>query len=147
MEKRNQQELITIMMAGYKFPVVICVLLALVGAGRAAAETTGCGPAFDHFQLTLEQGWRTESAGPFYYSEQTEDTTTWAIPPFYSCHHDTAVTAHEDDFLYPALTHIHYGQEHRWQIFQLFSFSGAQEQGDIKKDRVTIFPFYFQQPS
>src|SRR5665213_872472 len=49
-----------------------------------AAETNSFGFIFDHFNLTLEQGYRTEAAGPFYFSQQTEDENTFAFPPFYS---------------------------------------------------------------
>jgi hypothetical protein len=129
---------------------VVCGLLflpALSRAGAGAAENTDCGPIFDRFQLTLEAGQRTEAAGPFYYSQQTENATTWAIPPFFSCDRKPGVAAHENDFLYPVLTQVHYGQESRWQLFQLFSFSGGQEPSGVTKDRVTVFPFYFRQRS
>jgi hypothetical protein len=125
----------------------------LVGASvlipeKISAETNfSCGFLFDRFQLTLEEGSRTESAGPFYYSEQKDSETTWALLPFYSCHRDTGVPAHEDNYLYPLLTSTRYGTEYRWQLFQLISFSGGVEQGDIPKKRTTLFPFYFRQRS
>src|SRR5450759_2162241 len=40
-----------------------------------AAETSGIGPVLDRFNLTLEAGYRTEAAGPFFYSE-TKDSET-----------------------------------------------------------------------
>jgi hypothetical protein len=128
----------------------ICGLLFLAAIGRAGpmiAENTSSGPIFDRFQLTLEAGQRTEAAGPFYYSQQTEDATTWALPPFFSCNRKPGVGARENDFLYPVLTQVHYGQESRWQLFQLLSFSGGQEPSGATKDRVTVFPFYFRQRS
>jgi len=131
-------------------PLVRCGLLLLTAMGladKACAASADRGPIFDRFQLTLEAGERAEAAGPFYYSQQTEDTTTWAIPPFFSSDRNLALATHEDDYLYPLLTHIHYGQQSRWQLGQLLSFSGAQEQGGVDKKRVTIFPFYFQQRS
>jgi hypothetical protein len=122
-------------------------LPALSRAEAVPAENTDCGPIFDRFQLTLEAGQRTEAAGPFYYSQQTENATTWAIPPFFSGDRKPGVDAQEDDFLYPVLTQIHYGQESRWQLFQLLSFSGGQEPSGATKDQVTVFPFYFRQRS
>jgi hypothetical protein len=100
---------------------------------------------FDHFQLTLEQGERTECAGPFYYSQQTTDENTVAYPPFYSCYQNPSVKSHEDEYLYPLLTSLRYGNEWRWQFFQLISFSGGQEQSGVRKDRFTLYPFYFYQ--
>ena len=110
-----------------------------------AEENSSVGLIFDRFQLTLEQGERTEAAGPFYYSQQTEDETIVAYPPFFSCEHNLAVKSHEDNFLYPLLTSLQYGKEWRWQFFQLFSFAGGQEQNGDLKNRFTIFPLYFQQ--
>ena len=110
-----------------------------------AEENSSAGLIFDRFQLTLEQGERTEAAGPFYYSERTEDETTVAYPPFFSRESNLAVKSHEDDFLYPLLTSLHYGGEWRWQLFQLFSFAGGQEPNGDLKNRFTLFPLYFQQ--
>src|SRR5664280_3878864 len=76
-----------------------------------AAEISGIGPIFDHFNLTLEDGYRTEAAGPFFYSETKDSETTWAIPPFFSGHRDSATESQEEDLLYPLFTHIRYGQE------------------------------------
>ncbi len=132
----------------------LCLWLIIVLAGatfipsKTFADTdSSCGFLFDRFQLTLAEGSRTEAAGPFYYSQQKDTETTWALPPFYSCHRDTGIPSHEDDFLYPLLTSTRYGTEHRWQFFQLISWSSGVEQGDIPKKRTTLFPFYFQQRS
>ncbi len=86
-------------------------------------------------------------SGPFYYSQQEEEASTLAFPPFFSCYRDPSVESHEDDFLYPLLTSIHYGKERRWQLFQLVSFSGGQQPDDAMERRFTLFPFYFQQRS
>ena len=110
-------------------------------------ESADCGFAYDHFSLTLENGWRTEAAGPFYYSQQTEQATTWAIPPFFSRDKNPAVESREDDFLYPLLTSLRYGKERRWQFFQLISTFGGQEQRGVEKKQLTLFPFYFEQRS
>ena len=109
------------------------------------ADDISAGFIFDHFQLTLEQGLRTESAGPFYYSQKIEDQTLWAIPPFYSSLDNPAVESHEDDFLYPLFTSIRYGQERRWQFFQLLSMSSGVNPDDTAPRQFTLFPIYFQQ--
>ena len=121
--------------------------LVLILNHARAEENSAWGPLLDRFQLTLDAGTRTEAAGPFFYSQQKDTEATWALPPFYSCDRDPAVAAHEDDWLYPFVSTIRYGQEHRWQIFQLLSFSGGAEQTGATKERVTLFPFYFSQRS
>ena len=129
------------------FSLVFICLLASVKNLAAADTDNDFGFLFDRFQLTLEQGTRTEAVGPFFYSEQAESSSTLAFPPFYSCYRDPAVESHEDDFLYPILTSVHYGKEHRWQLFQLFSFADGQEPDNATEKRFTLFPFYFQQRS
>jgi hypothetical protein len=102
---------------------------------------------FDEFPLTLDVGHRTEAVGPFFYDQQKDSETTWAVPPLFSHDADTNVESREDDLVYPLLTYERYGREYRWQFIQLFSFSGGQEQNDSAKRRFTIFPIYFQQRS
>ena len=126
-------------------------LLALVLAGiiisqfSALAEDSSLGFLFDRFQLTLEEGCRTEAAGPFFYSQQTESESVWAIPPFFSCARNPSVESHEDDFLYPLLSHIRYGQEQRWQFGQLISTAAGQQPDETEVKRFTLYPIYFQQ--
>ena len=132
-----------------KFLHLLCLVIvaAIFGCvqGKLWAADSAYGFVFERFKLTLEEGYRTEAAGPFFYSEHLESNTTWAWPPFYSCNRDTAIPAHEDDYFYPLLTHIHYGLENRWQLFQLLSFAGGQEPDETQVKRFTVFPFYFQQ--
>jgi hypothetical protein len=130
----------------WQLAVPLFVLLASFQK-LAAATDNSFGFLFDRFQLTLEQGYRTEAAGPFFYSAQTETADTLAFPPFFSCFRDDSVAAQEDDFLYPLLTSTHYGKERRWQFLQLISFAGGQEPDDAVESRFTLFPFYFQQRS
>jgi len=111
----------------------------------AVAEEPAIGFLFDHFQLTLEEGWRTEAAGPFYYQQQADSESTWALPPLFSCDRNPLVEAHEDDFLYPLLSHLRYGHEHRWQLFQLLSTASGREPSDADVKRFTLYPIYFQQ--
>jgi hypothetical protein len=105
------------------------------------------GPLYDQFPLTLDSGERVEAVGPFFYEQKKDSEKTWAIPPLFSRDRDPAIEAGEDDYLYPLLTYEHYGKEYRWQVIQLFSFSGGQEVDDSDTKRFTIFPFYFQQRS
>ena len=102
---------------------------------------------FDSFPLTLDSGHRTEAAGPFYYDQLKDTERTWAIPPLFSHDVNPAVEAREDDFAYPILTYERYGRQYRWQLIQLLSFAGGEEQNDSEKRRFTIFPLYFQQRS
>ena len=111
------------------------------------AEINSYGFIFDRFNLTLDQGFRTEAAGPLYYSQQTEDENTFAFPPFFSHVRNPSVEYTNYDILYPLLTRMQYGQEWRWQFFQLISFSGGHEPTDADKTRHTFFPIYFYQRS
>jgi len=113
----------------------------------AVAAETSAGFLFDQFRLTLEEGGRTEAAGPFYYSQQTDSESIWAIPPFYSRDCNPSVEFYEDDFLYPLVTSIRYGQEQRWQFCQLISTSTGRDPEATDTRRLTLFPFYFQQRS
>jgi len=105
------------------------------------------GPAWARFPLTLEEGMRTEAAGPFYYSETKGSEHNWGFIPFYSHYEDPALEYSEKDFLYPLFSNIHYGHEHRWQLGQIYSIAGGLEPDDGKTKRFTVFPFYFRQRS
>jgi hypothetical protein len=125
------------------------LILALGFPAVAFAEDNfHAGPLYDQFPLTLDSGWRTEAVGPLFYDQQKDSEKTWAFPPFFSRTTDPDVEYREDDFLYPLFTYESYGQEYRWQFFQLWSHAGGQiPQDDHHEKRFTIFPFYFQQRS
>jgi len=131
------------------------VQLTLLGLGLAAgalplsarADSPDAGFLFDEFNLTLAPGHRTEAAGPFYYSEQKETKHTWAMPPLFSSTKDPDTESTEYDFLYPLMTYDRYGEQYRWQLFQLLSLSGSPTQTENVRDRITVFPVYFQQRS
>ena len=123
----------------------LAVVLSSAFSLRAVEESSGYGPAFDRFKLTLEAGYRTEIAGPFYYSQQQDSETITAFPPFFSCEREPVADRHENNILYPLLTHTFYGHESRWQLFQLLSFAGGDEPDETGVRRFTVFPFYFQQ--
>ena len=102
---------------------------------------------YDQFPLTLDSGQRTEVGGPLFYDQQKDSEKTWAFPPFFSHDSDASVESREDDFLYPLLTYEFYGQEYRWQLFELWSFAGGQTPQESREKQFTIFPLYFQQRS
>ena len=124
----------------------MAILSAASIHGAAAAETS-VGPLFEEFTLSLKNGGRTEAVGPFFYGEQSGAKNSWAIPPLLSFTHDADTDASEFDFAYPLITYDRFGPEYRFQIIQLFSFSGGGTQAGATKDRFTLFPFYFQQRS
>lgn len=128
------------------FVVVASLLVGRLVTAHAADSETHAGFLFDRHQLTLQSGWRSEAVGPFYYRQTTELEKLWALPPFFS-RSVTDADSEEYDVLYPLLTYNRAGLEYRWQLFQLLSFSGGQSQEEIRRDRFTIFPFYFQQRS
>ena len=131
--------------------ISVAFLLSCDGIHWVSAQTTNSAVAagflFDHFKLTLEDGERTEAAGPFYFSESTEDGQTRAFPPFYAYNTNSAVGSHEYDILYPLLTSESYGDEWRWQFCELFAFAGGNQPDDFHTHQFTLFPIYFQQRS
>jgi len=113
----------------------------------AAEDGISAGPIFDEFNLTLDNGRRTEAIGPFFYDKTKESEKTWAIPPLLSYDTDPDTESKEFDLLYPLLTYERFGMEYRGQFLELFSFSGGQNQKAEQAKRVTLFPLYFQQRS
>ncbi|MCX6913643.1 MAG: hypothetical protein NT167_11445, partial [Verrucomicrobia bacterium] len=111
------------------------------------SDALHAGFLFDEFDLTLTPGHRTEAAGPFFYSEQKETRTTWAVPPLLSYSVDPETESKEFDILYPLVTYDRYGEQYRWQFFQWLSFPGGPTQQENARDRFTLFPLYWQQRS
>jgi hypothetical protein len=126
---------------------LLFVLLLSLSLSSSKAAEVHAGPLFDQFDLTLETGRRTEIAGPFFYREERETEKIWAVPPFLSYAQDTGISTLEFDFIYPIITYDRYGDQYRWQVFQLLSYSGGPTQVESERDRFTLFPFYFQQRS
>lgn len=114
---------------------------------RMARAMPPAGPAVQTFDLTLDEGTRTEMAGPLYYRQQLGTEVTQAWPPFYSRCTDPAVESREDDFLYPLLTYGRHGREYRWQLLQVFSIAGGANPTGGEAKRFTIYPLYFRQRS
>jgi hypothetical protein len=119
---------------------------SLTVAPISAAERHA-GPLYDHFDLTLAPGHRSEALGPLFYEELKESQRTFAIPPLFSRTRDPEVDSEEIDFCYPLLTYDRFGEQYRWQFFQVFNFSGGPTQEETERNRFTLFPFYFQQRS
>lgn len=118
--------------------------LTLTGYCCLAADL---GPLWDRFPLTLGPGERMEAAGPFYYRQQSESQHTWAVPPLFSRTTDPELEYTEYDFAYPILTYDRFGDQYRWQFFQLLSFAGGPTQTETNRDRFTLFPIVFYQRS
>lgn len=124
-----------------------CILVAFAPVFSVSAfDPWNAGLLFDQFPLTLEQGQRTEAAGPFFYEMRREADWMAAVPPLFS-HTVSDTDSEEFDILYPLLTYDRFGREYRWQLMQLLSLSGGQNQAEVPRERFTIFPFYFQQRS
>lgn len=112
----------------------------------SAFDLWNAGFFYDQFPLTLEAGRRTEVLGPFFYQQNCESDDSVAVPPLFS-YTEYPTEAVEFDVLYPLLTYDRFGGEYRWQLMQLLSFSGGQDQEEVPRKRFTVFPFYFQQRS
>ncbi len=112
-----------------------------------AQDDFHAGPAFDQFPLALDVGNRTEAVGPFYYEQKRDTEEIRAFPPLFSSAADVTVESREFDFLYPALTYVSYGNEYRWQFFQLLAFAGGKNPQDSTGKRFTVYPLYFRQSS
>jgi hypothetical protein len=131
-----------------RYLVIICLGLGLsLPLNGRSAGPLHAGFLYDDFALTLSPGHRAEVLGPLFDFEQKESQRQWAAPPLFSYTLDQEVDYEEFDLLYPLLTYDRFGEEYRFQIFQLFSFSGGQSVQEISRHRFTLFPLYFQQRS
>lgn len=134
--------------------VRLLILLGLVvgpSQGANASDDAPFGPLFQEFKLTLESGNRTEAVGPLYYQQEIQDandlTRMWAVPPIFSYWQNEDTDYEGFDFLWKGITYNRYGKEYRFQLVQVFSFSGGSTQSDTNTHRFTLFPIYFQQRS
>jgi hypothetical protein len=76
-----------------------------------------------------------------------DTSSLWSLAPLMSSLVDLGTDGREFDLLYPVLTYDRFGDEYRWQFFQLLSFAGGQTQDESGKRRFTLFPIYFRQRS
>ncbi len=118
------------------------LLLTLLARSVSAVDL---GPIFDTFPLTLTEGERTEILGPFFSKEKTTNDYGWTFSPLISVRKNPGVENTSVDVIYPLITHDRYGTEYRFQILQLFSIAGGNNQKQEQKKRFTLFPIYFQQ--
>ncbi|HKQ40439.1 MAG TPA: hypothetical protein VJ063_20380 [Verrucomicrobiae bacterium] len=102
---------------------------------------------YTNFSLTLSPSANRTAVGPLFYYDDAPEVDTWAIPPLISHSESDETDFDEWDSLYPIITLDRFGNEYRFQIFQLFSFSGGGTQHETNFHRFTLFPFYFQQRS
>src|SRR5258706_156123 len=128
------------------FRSIVLTVSLTFGAGLQAGEFRA-GQLFDHFELTLDPGERTEAAGPLFYYELKDTQRTWAIPPMFAHVTDPSTESEEYDFLYPLLSYDRFGEQYRWHFCQLISFAGGPTQSESYRRRFTLFPLYFQQRS
>jgi len=129
-------------------PMILLVLGCLAGwCGDDADALAGYGPLYDRFELTLETGQRTEIAGPLFFNQEREDDFIWGIPPLFVYATNRTADAEEMDFLYPLWTFDRFGDQKRWQFFQIFNQSVGEYQDETIRNRITVFPFYFHQRS
>jgi len=105
------------------------------------------GPLFDEFDLTLSPGKRVEALGPLFYTEHRESERTWALPPLCPHASDPEEDYTEYDVLYPLLTFDRFGEQYRWQLFQLLNWAGGPSQEEPLRRRFSLFPVYLQQRS
>lgn len=133
----------------------VAALACTFAIGRASTNSTApasleWGPLAHSFGLTLEPGRREEWLGPLYSTEDTGNGSHFLsiVPPLFVRETNPSVELERYDILYPALTYSSFGTEYRWQLFQLFAFSGGHSIGeDESKRRFTLFPFFFYQRS
>lgn len=126
------------------FLVCLALLPSRLGAG---GNWLNLGPAYDQFELTLEEGRREEWVGPFYYEEDQLSEKIWAVPPVLAYSKDPATETARFILAYPALSYTRSGEQYRWQFFQLLSFAGGPTQTEEYRDRFTLFPLFFLQRS
>src|SRR5687768_14545515 len=97
-------------------------VLAFLASVPAVLGQPAFGPLFHEFGLTLDPGHRTEVLGPIFAKERRDTTRTWALRPALCYVLDEQTDFAEFDLLYPLLTYDRFGEEYRFQIFQVFAF-------------------------
>jgi hypothetical protein len=128
------------------FWLVLCIGASIACASNGAGDLDA-GPLAQRFRLTLESGVREEILGPFYYAQQSDSVSQWALPPLLSYSYDSAVAASQFDLGYPILTYRQYGKEYRLQLLQILSFAGGHAQNEVPTHRFSLFPIFFRQHS
>jgi hypothetical protein len=125
----------------------LAALLASLSAQAGAEDEALFGPAYAKFRLTLISGWREEAVGPFFYEDDVEGQSHWAIPPFFCRTLTPEVDWSEWEVFYPVMNYRRFGQEYRLQLAQVLSLSGGHTPGDDSVRHTTLFPIFFHQHS
>lgn len=118
----------------------------MCGLSSAAADPA-FGPLHHRYELTLENGRRTETLGPLVSVEENEGKRVRRWTPLISRVDDPVGDSTEMDFIYPLLTYDRFGEEYRVHLMQLLAFAGGRKDEETAAKRFTLFPFYFQQRS
>jgi hypothetical protein len=131
---------------------LVALLLLWHGGGTAFAQVDwepfaeiAAGPIFDKVSLTLESGARTESAGPFFYRQETAAATQWGVPPFYAQISQPDVDAFNCEALPPLFSYHRFGRESTTLITPLINIYGGRYQSGAEYRRAMVFPFYYRQ--
>lgn len=103
------------------------------------------GPLIQTFPLTLEPGWGTEAAGPFYYRQERDGETLLGLPPFYSDLQSADGDREVVRVLPPIFSYHKYGRDMRWEVGQWLNGSRVDTIEDKELKRFNVFPFFFYQ--
>ena len=118
-------------------------------SGAKAVAASGpewmAGPLWHDFPLTLEPGTGEEGVGPFYYRDEREDDTIWAVPPLVSSTTAKAGDKNQVFVLPPVFSWRRYGDDSRWQFFQVLNGSKLSTIADPEVKRFNLFPFFLYQ--
>jgi hypothetical protein len=128
-------------------PLLAACWVFCFGVNLGGAEPLSAGPLVHEFSLTLEPGQRLEAVSPLFSQERSDGEYRLSLCPLFSYQRDYIADSKEFDIAYPILTYHRFGAEYRFQIGQLFSFAGGQNQEENIQSRFTLFPVYFQQRS
>ena len=99
----------------------------------SGGDVFNSGFLYDQFELTLESGTRTEVMGPLYYNQDGEEARTWGFPPFFIYSTNKIADSEEMDVLYPLWTYDRFGEQKRWQFFQIINRSLQSQMQKMKQ--------------
>lgn len=124
--------------------VAIGALVASQAARAGEAELLA-GPLWQDIGLTLEPGTGEEGFGPLYYRQDREDEVLWAVPPVVSALKSKDGEKGQWFVLPPVFSWRRYGEDTRWQFFQLLNGSRMETIRDPEVRRINLFPFFLYQ--
>jgi hypothetical protein len=131
-----------------QFPSIWAVLVLVIGCLEVrAGAPLEAGFLAHEYAPVIDGGSRTEVLGPIISWETNQDHSSWQISPLMSREKDLDGEAEQFDFLYPVLTYRRYGQDSRFQFFQVLNFVNSSGATETNAHRFSVFPFYLQQRS